>query len=223
MSKVRKQRADRKWCQALRPQGPPPSDPFLQVRFYLLKASLPSRTALPIGEQAFIQMSLGLGGAGVAFNIKTTTPPQTFWADFLWIINQFWMIIRLSGVDVTLPTLKMYTVLMNCYNRMLSLQVWDLVNTNTNLSLRRRWTMKSSFWICQAENQAEAQPPAILSIILSHRSQQVRSVLKLGFLSAVYRTVILSFSGVQTCDLKNSQLWAPLSRLIREQEEKMYP
>lgn len=58
MSIVQKQRAGRKWCQALQPQGPPPCDPFLVVRFHLLKAFLPSKPALPAREPAFIQMNL---------------------------------------------------------------------------------------------------------------------------------------------------------------------
>ena len=44
--------------------------------------------------------------------------------------------------------------------------------------------MKSSFWICQAENQAQPQQPGSFSIILSRKSQQVLRVLKLGVLSA---------------------------------------
>lgn len=83
--------------------------------------------------------------------------------------------------------------------------------------------MKSSFWICQAEKQAQAQQPALLPIILSQKSQQVWSVLKLAFVSAAYNTAIPSFSELQTCDLRNIQLWASLSRLIREQEWKIYP
>lgn len=65
--------------------------------------------------------------------------------------------------------------------------------------------MKSSFWIYQAENQAQPQQPASLSIILSHKSQQVQCVLKLGIVSAAYCSavvVLLSFkqtSGIFSC------------------------